>query len=158
MTTTIHATCDNIVLESDYLDSENLSVTLGVTINCDTEYTIQADVEDTEITIDPDSLGLDQEALTDGVYYLVLTVVQSDSTVVTETACILVNCTLTCQMLDTFTAASSGDDEAGIRALSFYALTAAAGCTSCACSDMCTLYDATQLEDCNTDVTTCGCS
>jgi len=158
MTATIHNECLNIVVDSDYLDPANISVTLNVTINCDTEYIITADPSDTDITIDPDSLGLDLEALADGVYYLVLTVTQSDSTVVTETLCTLVNCTLTCQMLDSFTAASGGDEEAGIRALAYYGLITAVGCTSCACSDLCTLYNGTQLNECDTNVNTCGCS
>lgn len=158
MTTTVHANCENILVESDYLDSENLSVSLSITINCETEYVIAVDVEDTDITIDPGALGIDQEALSDGVYYLELTVTQSDSTVVVESTCLLVNCSMTCQMLDVFTAMAAGNTENAIAALSYYALITAAGCTSCACSDLCTLYEATQLIECDSNVTTCGCS
>lgn len=158
MTAVIHATCDNIVVDSDYLDPDNLSVSLSVTINCDTEYIITADVSDTDITVDPTALGIDQDALSDGVYYLVLTVTQSDSTVVTESLCTVVNCSMTCGMLDTFTALSAGDTDSAIAAMSYYALVTANGCTSCACSDLCTLYEATQLIECDSNVTTCGCS
>jgi hypothetical protein len=158
MTTTVHANCENILVESDYLDSENLSVSLSITINCDTEYVIVVDIEDTDITIDPDALGLDQEALSDGVYYLKLTVTQDDSTIVEESTCLLVNCSMTCQMLDVFTAMANGSTDNTVAALSYYALITAAGCTSCACSDLCTLYEATQLIECDSNVTSCGCS
>jgi hypothetical protein len=158
MTYITHPTCDNIILESTYLDPANISVSLAVTFNCDTEYAITVPPEDADITVDPTALGLDQDALTDGVYYLKLTVVQDDSTVVEESVCVLVNCSMTCQMLDVFTAMSTGDTENTIAALSYYALVTAAGCTSCACSDLCTLYEATQLIECDSNVTTCGCS
>lgn len=158
MTAVVANDCTEITVDSDNLDPTNLSVSLSVTINCGTEYIIVANVSDTDITVDPDALNIDQAALSDGVYYFVLTIVQSDSTVVTETLCKVVNCTMTCDMLDSFKDASAGDEDAAIRALSFYGLITAQDCTSCACSDLCTLYNGTQLNECETNVSTCGCS
>lgn len=160
MTVTVSETCQDITVTSDNFDGSNLSVVLTVTINCDEEYIINAEAADTEIIISRETLGLDDEdlPLDDGVYYMELAITQDDSTEVVESACRYVNCETTCLMLDTFKDMAEGDEEATVRALSFYALNLSNGCTSCACSDLCVLYNATQLDDCTTNATTCGCS
>lgn len=159
MTLVVSETCEDITVTSDNFDETNLSVSLKVTINCDEEYIITAEPEDTEIIVNPESLELlDLETLNDGVYYLELTITQADSTVVTESACRFINCETTCLMLDTFKEMAEGDEDATIRALAFYALDKANGCTSCACSDLCILYKATELDNCSSNVNTCGCS
>lgn len=158
MTLSINEGCTAVTINSDYFAEDNTSVSLSVTFNCTEEYIVAAEDDVTEIVVDPEALGLEDEVLTDGVYYFELTIIQEDSTTVVESGCIFVNCSTTCLMLDTFKAMAEGDEDATIRALSFYALDKANGCTSCACSDLCLLYNATQLDNCTTNVTTCGCS
>lgn len=159
MTAVIANDCANVTLDSDYFSSDNQSVTLKITYNCGTEYSIVVDVNDTEIVVTPSYIDQDDlTVLPDGVYYFELTVIQDNATEVVESACRYVNCSTTCLMLDTFKSMALGDEDATIRALSFYALTAANGCTSCACSDLCTLYNATQIDNCSTNVKPCGCS
>ena len=159
MTITINEDCVSTTIVSENFDPTNLSVVLTVTINCDEEYIINAEAADEEIIVSPATLGLDNlEVLDDGVYYFELAITQEDGTVITESGCRFINCTTTCLMLDSFKDMAAGDEEATIRALSFYALDKANGCTSCACSDLCLLYNATQLDNCTTNVTTCGCS
>lgn len=158
MTLTLNDDCVSVLLESEYLDPLNQSVSLGVTINCDTEYTISVDVNDTDITVDPTALELDLDALEDGVYYFELTVVQENGTTVKESVCKFINCGTTCLMLDSFTSAASGNKDALIRALAFQALVVSDGCTSCACSDLCELYNATDLVNCESNASNCGCS
>lgn len=158
MTTTITEDCSNVTITSTYFNPSNLSVTLKVTYNCTTEYSISINEEDTNIVVTPDMLSIDADALPDGVYYFEVKFIQSNSTEVIEASCRFVNCSTTCLMLDNFKNAVLGDEDATIRALSFYALSVADGCTSCACSDLCTLYNATQLDLCSTNVKPCGCS
>lgn len=159
LTLTIHPECESITVESSYFDETNQTVVLNVTVNCETEYVINAEPEDTEIVVDVDSLGLtDLTVLEDSVYYLELVITQEDGTVITESACRYLNCSTTCLMLDTFKDMAAGDEDATIRSLAFHALTVANGCTSCACSDLCTLYNATQIDECTANVSTCGCS
>lgn len=158
MTITINEDCTGVTIDSTYFDVDNVSVTLTVTYNCDEEYIINVDSDETEVLVDQEALGLEGDTLDDGVYYFELTIVQEDSTTVVESGCRFINCSATCLMLDTFKAMAEGDEDATIRALSFYALDKANGCTSCACSDLCLLYNATQLDNCTTNVTNCGCS
>lgn len=150
--------CESVTITSDYFDAENQSVSLGVTINCGTEYTVAVEVEATEIVVDPEALGLDLDALEDGVYYFELTITQEDGTKVVEGECRFINCGTTCLMLESFTDAAAGDKDALVRALAFHALVASDGCTSCACSDLCDLYTATNLVNCDSNVSSCGCS
>lgn len=158
MTITISPTCESVTLVSDNFDITNQLVKLTVTVNCEEEYLIDVDPEATEIVVDNEALGLDGDTLDDGVYYFELKITQEDSTIVTESLCRFINCETTCLMLDSFKAMAEGDEEATIRALAFYALDKANGCVSCACSDLCTLYKATELDNCTTNVSTCGCS
>jgi len=151
MTTTIAEACASILIESDYFSPDNQSVTLNVTVNCDKEYVDDIDVTDEDITLTPDFFD------SDGVYYLVLKFIQEDGTEVIESKCVLVNCNMACDMLDTAVAASNGDCEALTRLLAYKALILAQNCTSCACSDLCALYKATKLIDCHV-VKPCGCS
>jgi len=156
MTATTSDTCEEVVLASDYFDSNNLSVSLLVKYNCDVEYEIEIDVDNTEITVTPTLLELTDEVLADGIYYFELTITQSNSAVITESICKFVNCSYTCSMLDVFKDLEDNEENI-IRALSFYALTLSEGCTSCQCTDLCTIYNNTLEEDCE-DVKPCGCT
>lgn len=160
MTITIAEDFMDVTLTSTNLDSTNQSVQLTVTFNCDDEYESTIDVDDEEIIITNELFSLPtDETLADGVYYFVLKIVQEDGDEITETGCKFVNQFSTCLMLDTFTKASQGDADAVVRAMAFHALVAADGCVSCACSDLCLLYNATKLINCSNDAcstcTTC---
>lgn len=158
MTITISPTCANVTIVSDNFDFQNQTVELTVKFNCEDEYLITAEPEDTEIVVDNAALDLDGDTLADGVYYFELKIVQEDSTVITESACRFVNCSSDCLMLDTFKLAAEGDEQAIIKAMAYHALSVANGCTSCACEDLCLLYKATTLINCTNDVKPCGCS
>ena len=157
MTTTIAEGCASILIESDYFNTDNQSVTLNITTNCNEEYVHDILVTDTDITVDPSLVDSEEDSLTDGIYYLVLTIIQEDGTEVVESKCVLVNCNMACDMLDTAVLASQGDCEALTRLLAYKALILAQNCTSCACADLCTLYKATKLIDCHV-TKPCGCS
>lgn len=159
MTLTLNENCESILIESEYFNSDNQSMTLSVTYNCTTAYTdIEIDVEETDYTLDPTALSLDADELVDGIYYIVLVTVQEDGSTITESACKFVNCGTTCDMLSVFTAVAEGGTEEEInRALAFYALTLSDACTSCACADLCTLYNTATQTTCNND-NPCGCN
>lgn len=165
ITTTIQNECDYITASSSYFNTGNISVALVVTTNCKEQYSITVAANNVAaITINPAVLGLDLDALSDGVYNISFEIVQSGGTTVTESVCLLVNCTLNCLMLDTYKLAATGDEDAIIRSISFDALLASVNCTSCSCSDLCTLYSAALLENCSLPLTCstcnagCGCS
>lgn len=156
MTATINEDCSEILIDSDYLDPLNQSVTLTVTLNCTTTYDdIDIDVAETDYTLDATSLDL--EELATGIYTLTLVVVQESGDIVTEVKCVLLNCDLNCDMIDVYTALDSNEENV-IKALSYHALVAIADCNSCSCSDWCTLYNTVIEEPCTEDAQPCGCS
>lgn len=158
MTITINEGCESVTLVSDYLDADNQSVDLKLKINCETEYAVNYDVALTELEVTPESLESTELVLIDGVYYFELTIIQENGDKVVESGCKFINCSSSCLMLETFKLASQGDEEAMVKSMAFHALTLANDCASCSCTEMCALYEATQLEPCTTDVKPCGCS
>lgn len=159
MTITKDANCEFVTVDSTFLVPTNQSVKLAIKINCGTEYLVTAEVEDTEIVVTPTTINLpDAETIPDGVYLFELTTVDEDGVVNIERKCTLINCTLSCLMVDSFKGMSTGDPEASIRSLAYYALLNSEGCSECSCDDLCTLYSATQLTQCSIYATGCGCS
>jgi hypothetical protein len=156
MTTTITENCASIIIESEYLVSTNQSVTLNVTINCDKEYLVNIDSENEEITVSNLTLGLEDILLSDGVYYLLLTIIDEEGTTIQQSRCVFVNCD-TCAMLETAKQAAKGDCDSMIAIMAYQALLNSQDCTSCACVDLCLLYKATNLIDCEY-VKPCGCN
>lgn len=161
MTLTIGTNCSEFNITSTYLSTNNQSVTLNVTMNCETEWELPVEVEVTTIVVSPEDLEM-LNVISDGVYNIKLTIIQQDGTQIIESVCKFVNCVSNCLMLDSFLAAANGDEAAILRVLAYHALVASDGCTSCACADLCELYKLSQLEDCVTtttvDVSGCGCS
>lgn len=158
MTLTVESDCSSILIESDYFNSDNQSMTLTVTYACGTAYDdIEIDVNELNYTFTPEDIDL-EDTLADGIYYFVLVTIQEDGTTVTESACKFINCSTTCDMLEVFTSVAAGGTEEEItRALSFYALTLSDNCTSCACADLCTLYNTATQTTCD-NASPCGCN
>lgn len=155
MTITINEDCTGVLINSDYFDPTNQSMTLAITQNCDAEYEVDVDVELGEYTVTPEDVDT-TEFVPDGVYRFVLTTVQEDGTTVEESKCIFVNCTSACLMTEAFLNVGN-DIDCTIKAMAYHALVAAADCPGCTCQDLCTLYNATGLNG-TTDATSCGCS
>lgn len=163
MTTTVASDCTEITIESDLFHDDNTALTLTVTHACTTEYTA-IDLLDAGIgtgdtyTLDSEALGLTaDEALADGVYYLLITQTDVSSNIITESKCVLVDCELTCNMTEVFTELND-DPENIVKALSYHALKIADdSCTSCSCTDWCTLYNTATETDCEDDAP-CGCN
>lgn len=163
MTTTVSTDCTEIAVQSDLFHDDNITLTLTVTYNCTTTYT-EIDLLGAGIgtgdtyTLDSEALGLTaDDALSDGVYYLFITQTDENSNIITESKCVLVDCSLTCSMTDVFNELNE-DPENIIKALSYHALKVAdASCTSCSCTDWCTLYSAATETDCEDDAP-CGCN
>lgn len=161
ITATIHPQCDNIIASTSYFDVDNISSTLTIKTNCKEEYFITLATTDTSITIIPDIVNSTNSSLPDGVYGLTFEIIQSDGTKVVDSKCLLVNCTLTCLMQDTYQLAAFGDETAIISSLAFSALLASSECGSCSCADICLLYNSSLLNTCantTTNATGCGCS
>lgn len=156
MTVIVNEGCVSVTLGSTYLNFDNQNVVLLTTFNCKDEYETNIDVSATEIVVTSESLMLDGDVLADGVYNFKLKITQQDGTKVIESICKLVNCNMNCMMLDIFK--DMENDENRLKALLFHALLAAEDCGACSCADLCTLYEATGLINCNTNVTGCGCS
>lgn len=163
MTTTVASDCASIAIESDLFHSNNIATTLSVTYACTTTYD-EIDLIDAGIgtgdtyTLDSEALGLTADAaLADGIYYLLITQTDEDSNIITESKCVLVDCDLTCSMTEVFNDLNTSSDNI-IRALSYHALKVAdASCTSCSCTDWCTLYTTATTTDCEDDAP-CGCN
>lgn len=164
MTTTVDTECTYINIESDLFHDDNTILTLTVTHNCTTTYD-EIDLLDAGIgtgdayDLNRESLGLDdpEGVLPDGVYYLLITQTDDDSNVVTESKCVLVDCSLTCNMTEVFTDLN-GDPENIIKALSYHALKIAdSSCSNCSCTDWCTLYNTATETECEDDAP-CGCN
>jgi len=163
MTTTVASDCTSIDITSDLFLDDNIALTLTVTHACTTTYEV-IDLLDLGIglsdtyTLDSEALGLEAgDPLPDGVYYLLITQTDDESNIVTESKCVLVDCDLTCSMTDVFNELNSDPDNI-IKALSYHALKIAdASCTSCSCTDWCTLYNAATVTDCEDDAP-CGCN
>lgn len=153
MTYTIASDCSSISLDSDYLVPTNLTVDLFWAKNCGTTLSkISVSPSASVIQLDPTDLG-ETETFSDGVYYFKVVISDEDSNTIEESLCKFVNCNSTCAMIDTYT---KTDLDSVIKQLSFEALLAANDCTSCSCTDLCTLYTNTGLTDINNDQ--CGCS
>lgn len=158
MTLTIANDCSTATITSTYLDSQNQSVVVNMTLNCKTEYSAEIDVDDTTIIVTPEDFGIDNEKFVDSVYYFKVVVTQEDGTKVEEGLCTFINCSSNCDMLTTFKEVVGGNKNSIIKALSYHALILAQSCGSCACEDLCTLYNATTLDNCDTHDSGCGCS
>lgn len=165
MTTTVSADCTEIAITSDLFQNDNTALTLIVTKSCGTALD-PIDLLDEGIgtgdtyTLTADSLGEDSTTPPisgDGVYHLLLTQTDGDGNLVTESKCVLLDCLLTCDMQEVFNSLNS-DPEYIIRALSYHALKVANdSCTSCSCTDWCTLYSTATDTDCDDD-SNCGCN
>ena len=156
MTAIVNEGCASVTLDSTYLNVDNQTVTLYTTFNCKDEYETNIDINATEIVVTPALLELDADVLEDGIYNFKLEITQQDGTKVIESKCKLVNCNMNCMMVDIFKDIDNEDSR--VKALAFHALLAAEDCGACSCADLCTLYEATGLINCHTDVTGCGCS
>lgn len=158
MVLSVNDTCDEVTITSDILLISNESVSLTITYNCTTEYTLLFESTVIPIVIVPADLSL--EVFVDGVYNFKLTVINVSNEVITESSCIFINCSSTCLMIDTYKLVGSSDlviaNEALIKVLSFEALLLSNNCTSCSCASMCDLYNATGLNP-NMNGTDCGC-
>lgn len=157
MTININGDYDQITITTDLISDANTSTTISVTYNCTTTYDdIDITGEDGEYNLVPDDLGLTDD-FPDGIYYILVTQVDGDSNIVTESQCFLVDQDFSCGMTDTLVALNS-DPEQIVKALAFHALKIANdSCTSCSCADWCTLYNTATSTDCEDDAP-CGCS
>lgn len=166
MTLTTTENCAGITVGSDYYNFNNQSFTLEVTHNCSATYTVEVDLNSLGYTITPESLGLDTEALEDGIYKVLITVVQNDGTVVKESDCVFVNCTTACTLTETFLSTKPNDV---LKSLAYHALVALDDCESCSCEAACQLFTAATstscgITPCSTTTTygsttsSCGCS
>lgn len=161
MTTEIQENCAGIVATSEILNPSNQTQTITVTHNCSTTYDAldydDLEAEGDSFLINPEALGLDSESLADGVYHILVEITDEDGNIASESKCVLVDCSLSCDMIDTFTALNT-DPENIVKALSYHALKIAdSSCEACSCTDMCTLYNAATETDCE-DNAPCGCN
>lgn len=157
MTITIAEDCASINIVSPNFAEDNQSATLTVTLNCTTTYD-DIDITDSsdDYNLDPEALDIDELTLADGIYTLTLVTVDAEGNSTTEQKCVFVNCSTTCDMVDT--ALDLSTEENMIKAISFHALTLAADCVDCSCTNLCTLYSTVTDETCVTNDSPCGCS
>lgn len=159
MVITVNEDCTEVTLTSDILLITNQSVEVTVTYNCTTDYVVTFDATTDPIVITPSDVSM-TDSFTDGVYNFKLVVVNVSDAILTESKCQFINCNSTCLMLDTYKDLSSTDKDTAaaalIKVLSFEALLLANNCSSCSCTSMCALYNATGLDP-NTNATDCGC-
>lgn len=147
-----------LLIVSEYATGSNQSVTLTVTLNCTTEYdALEIPVGDEDYTLVPEDLVADATEFEDGIYTIRVVTVQEDGDIVTENRCILIDPSLNCDMLTTYTDLES-DQEQIVKALSYHALVAIQECDTCSCSSWCTLYNTVTDETCVEDASPCGCS
>ena len=153
MTYTINSDCSIISLDSDYLSPSNQSVNLFWDKNCSgTVGKISVNTVASLIQVDPADLG-EGATFSDGVYYFKISVIQEDGSIVEESLCKFVNCNSSCLMLPVY---KLTDSTSLLKQLAFEALLAANSCSTCSCSDFCTLYTATGLTTIDND--DCGCN
>lgn len=159
MTIVINDNCESITVDSVYLVDTNQSASLRIQTNCEEEYLVDIDTDDTEISITPTTINMpDLDVLPDGVYLFELTTVDEDGVINIERKCKLVNCGLNCLMIDAFKGMAAGNSEDTVKSLAYYALLNSEGCSECSCDDLCLLYNTTKLAQCSIYATGCGCS
>lgn len=147
MTATLAAECVDIEIASDFLALTNQTNELRVVINNTTTYEPVIDADITSLTIDSELLGLEAEALANGVYYIELITTDEDGTIVTESTCIAVLCDLACDMVELYSDSANFE-----KVLAYEGLLAAQDCITCSCTVMQELYDIIS------NVVTDGCS
>lgn len=148
----------SLLIQSDYQDALNQSVTLSVTLNCTTTYTdISIPPGDTDYTLLPETLATGSTEFTDGVYTIKITTVQENSDIVVENKCILIDPSLECDMMDILTDLT-GDTENIVKALSYHALSYIPNCDTCSCSKWCLLYNTVTETPCDATTLPCGCN
>jgi hypothetical protein len=140
MTITHNSDYSVITITSTNLSDFSLlsSVTLSATINCSTtEYTdtiVEGDVTTNSFNVDISTM-FGTDTLEDSVYEFVLTINKNDSTTVKEYGCLFVDNETKCKV------AECVKDKQNLELqLDYYILSRASGC-SCACSDMCKIYN-----------------
>lgn len=153
MTYTINSDCNIITLDSDYLIPTNQVVNLFWSINCGSTLSkISISPSASMIQLDPSDLG-GGDTFVDGVYYFKISITDEDGGTVEESLCKFVNCASSCLMLPVY---KQTDSAAMIKQLAFEALLASSNCTSCSCTDLCSLYNNTGLTTIDND--DCGCN
>lgn len=149
MTYEINSDYDQILLNSEYLDNTNQSVTLTIVQNCTTTTVIDVDVADTLIEITPTSLS-QTTTFTESPYYFKLEIVQLDGTLVTEYLCKYIQ-------PDGCTYISLFKDKANMdKILALKGLETINTCEQCSCTNACLFYATLTDSTCND--CTCGCS
>lgn len=153
MTYTINSDCTSISITSTYLSPVNQTVNLFWDKNCSGSLNkISINTSASIIQLDPTDLS-QADTFSDGVYYFKLSIIQEDGSTVEESLCRFINCQSSCLMLPTYKLI---DHESIVKQLAFEALLASNLCTSCTCSDLCTLYNNTGLIPTIND--DCGCN
>lgn len=149
MTYEINSDYDQILLNSEYLDNLNQSVTLTIVQNCTTTTEIDVDVADTLIEIEPTDLA-QTITFTESPYYFKLEIVQEDGTLVTEYLCKYIQ-------PDGCTYISLFKDKVNLdKILALKGLETINTCEQCSCTNACVFYATLTETECND--CTCGCS
>lgn len=136
MSTTINSDCTEILITSDFIqeltDDPELDLTLTVTHNCETEYTVTITPEDDTFTLTPTDLSM-EETFEDGTYRFLLT--KTDSGVTYEVGCNFAGCSLKCDLITYL----SNNLDSNILHL-YEALTFTSTCADCDCEEACAIY------------------
>lgn len=172
MIATLNSDCSILTLESEALvtavGKTFTSLTLKSRLNCSSTETsvvvssLIGSISSKKINI-PSTMFYNDSSKTkycDGIYYFELVIGYTTVTntyVVNDSACKLVDCDLKCSVLDYYT--KTKDKKAYYQ---YYALLQGNDCDSCYCTEMCSLY--TELKNLlndnsiSTDSSGCGCS
>jgi hypothetical protein len=151
MTLTLSEDCSSITIASERFNLLNTSNTLTITHyngTTSTEYTIEIPAENTaDYVIEPSDIDSTATAFADGTYEFSLVTIASDESSTTETSCLPVLCSVTCDMPALFTDITNVD-----KILAYEGLKAGVNCLSCSCSVLNELYAVL------TDSSTNGCT
>jgi len=141
MITIDHNSCSQLDIRSDVVNYNEFNITIDkitvkATYNC-CEPPIEkvlSGVQEGKITLLPSDFEM-TDGLQDGVYTVTVKTEYSNQTIVTETACVLVDCDLKCHIVEKVAKDPFTDAH-----LTYYIIKEGAENCECSCEDMCELY------------------
>lgn len=163
MTITKDAACANFSVILPTVPPNVVEATLTLKYNCTTDAP-EVDILDYVQCVDggscvgvisnvvtPAYFSFEGNILCDGVYYAQVDMTDDVGTITRESACILINCSLGCDIIDKYLASRDG-------ALldMYHALLLTESCNDCTCQAMCDIFS--DLTQDNTNANGCGCA